>query len=83
MTGLVQFEIKLPPKGQLSPGHMLCSCLQRASLRSLMAGQSLMNLCWLWNPLLAIFFLPGLVQAGVTNINMNIPVHYKSIHWPQ
>lgn len=34
-------------------------------------------------PSLSHLFLPGLVQAGVNNVNMNIPVHYKSIHWLQ
>lgn len=27
--------------------------------------------------------LPGLVQAGANNVNTNIPVHYKPIHWLQ
>lgn len=25
----------------------------------------------------------GLVQAGANNVNTNIPVHYKPIHWLQ
>lgn len=27
--------------------------------------------------------LPGLVQAGMDNINVNIQVHYKPTHWLQ
>lgn len=34
-------------------------------------------------PSLSCLLLPGVVQAGVNNINMNIAVHYKLICWLQ
>lgn len=83
MSGLVQSEIKLPPKGHSALDT--CRVLLLAEGKPMFSdGRTISDEFMLAvEPSLSHLFLPRLVQAGVNNINMNLPVHYKSIHWLQ